>query len=112
MFSKHYRLPAFIRLTNSLIVHSPFFTIRIAKNNLTYNRYGFIISKKIDKRSVVRNRIKRQIRACVEKLHPELITGHDFLLSIKKEAVNQKTEDLYSDINKLFVEKKMYNKFL
>ena len=107
MFARQYRLPASIRLTAPIVVHSPLFLMRIATNNLSYNRYGFLVSKKVDKRSVVRNRVKRRVRACLEKLNPQVITGHDFLLSIKKESVDQKPEILSDVLIKILVDKKL-----
>src|SRR5258706_7046228 len=101
MFARKYRLPAKIRLDNSKNVHSPFFIVKISKNTLVHNRYGFIISKKIDKRATVRNRVKRRIRACIEELHPKMVTGYDLLFIIKKEAIATDTKDYYTVIRNL-----------
>ncbi len=107
MFARKYRLPAKIRLDNSKNVHSPFFIVKISKNTLVHNRYGFIISKKIDKRATVRNRVKRRIRACIEELHPKMVTGYDLLFIIKKEAVEKTTEILFSTISEILIKEKI-----
>lgn len=39
--------------------------IKAAANDLSYSRFGFVISTAVDKRSVVRNRIKRQTREVI-----------------------------------------------
>jgi ribonuclease P protein component len=39
-----------------------FFYLKIKKNNLELSRFGFVVSKKISKSAVVRNKIKRAIR--------------------------------------------------
>jgi len=44
-----------------------FLALKINKNNLSNNRFGFIVSKKISKKAVVRNKIKRQFREIVRK---------------------------------------------
>jgi len=44
-----------------------FLILRINKNDLDNNRFGFIVSKKISKKAVVRNKIKRQLREIVRK---------------------------------------------
>lgn len=54
------------------------------ENTLLYNRYGVIISKKNVKSAVKRNRVKRQIRACIQSLSLEVKSGYDFLFIIKK----------------------------
>ena len=107
MFARKYRLPASVRLEQPLIISSPFFTLRIARNNSADNRYGFIVSKKVDKRAVVRNNIKRRIRTCMETLHPKLVSGHDVLFIVKKEAIEQETEVLSMTIKKLLQERKL-----
>lgn len=44
-----------------------FLVLKINKNNLSNNRFGFIVSKKISKKAVVRNKIKRRLREIVKK---------------------------------------------
>ena len=44
-----------------------FLALKINKNNLNNNRFGFIVSKKVSKKAVVRNKIKRQFREIVRK---------------------------------------------
>jgi len=44
-----------------------FLVLKINKNNLNNNRFGFIVSKKISKKAVARNKIKRQLREIVRK---------------------------------------------
>ena len=79
-------------------MHTPYFVLKIARNNLSYNRYGFIVGKKIDKRAVGRNRLKRRFRAGVETLSHELASGYDILFLLKKEAAEQTTEVLWNEI--------------
>ena len=45
--------------------------IKAANNDLTESRFGFVIGTAIDKRAVVRNRIKRQAREAVRLLFKE-----------------------------------------
>ena len=44
-----------------------FLVLKINKNNLDNNRFGFIVSKKISKKAVIRNKIKRWLREIVRK---------------------------------------------
>ncbi|PLX20432.1 ribonuclease P protein component [Candidatus Parcubacteria bacterium] len=43
-------------------IKNGFFKIFILSNNLKYNRYSIIISKKVSKSAFIRNKIKRTIR--------------------------------------------------
>ena len=44
-----------------------FLVLKINKNNLNSNRFGFIVSKKVSKKAPVRNKIKRRLREIVRK---------------------------------------------
>jgi ribonuclease P protein component len=100
MFQKKYRLPANVRLSHPENTYTAYFLAKIAKNNLDFNRYGFIISKKVAKLAVDRNRLKRRFRAALEEMHKNLPVGYDFLFSLKKEAMDQTTQVLHDEIKK------------
>lgn len=87
MLKKRNRLSAHVRLKNPSVKNLSIATLRIAHNNLAYNRFAFVVSKKIDKRATVRNRIKRQIRFCIEQVLEQLEPGYDMLIIIRKEAL-------------------------
>lgn len=95
MFARNYRLPAQIKLSHPHTIHTPFFILKIATNKLLHNRYGFVAGKVIDKRAVVRNRLKRQFRAYIEQMHPVLQTHHDVLFILKKPATTVLMQHLH-----------------
>ena len=53
---------------------------KTAANNLDAVRFCFIVSKKISNKAVVRNKLKRRLRAIVQKFLPNAILGYDCLL--------------------------------
>lgn len=101
MFQKKFRLSAVTRLSPSTTFFSPFFVCKFGQNHLENNRYGFVVSKKVDKRAVRRNSVKRRLRAQVELFHKKMPQGYDFLFILKKEAVGQKSEIFSREIQKL-----------
>lgn len=102
MLKKEYRLPAKARLNDSSSLNSSSYRLMITKNNLPVSRFGFIINKRIDKRSTVRNRIKRLIRSCIEEMLPKIKTGYDMLFIIRKNVIDRKRITLYDEIENLF----------
>ncbi len=110
MLSKKYRLLEGTRLNESIT--TPFFVIKTAKNEKAYSRFGFTVSKKIDKRAVVRNRIKRQVRSCVEQNLEKIKPGRDILFIIKKGAVGKETGTLCQTVLKEFEKNKFLNNAL
>lgn len=57
-------------------------------NNLTYNRTGFLASKKVGN-SVKRNRAKRLMKESFRKIEAYLPTGYDFII-IARNTINDK----------------------
>ncbi len=78
---------------------TPLFSVRIRKNDVSTNRFGFIISKKINKRAVVRNRLKRQMSVAVGVLPKE--QGNDYIFYMKKVAINTSTGELRATVNRV-----------
>lgn len=95
-------------LKNGKPLFSQSFIIKIVKNNLTINRCGFIISKKISKKAVIRNKLKRQLREIIRQQLNFLKTGYDLIIIVKKNTniINKNYQQLISEINHLL--KKAY----
>lgn len=63
-------------------------------------KIGILVSKKVSKRAVVRNRLKRQVREVVRLLHRDgrLPVGYLLVFSIKAEAKDQLYATLDADV--------------
>ena len=57
-----------------------FLVLKINKNGLDYNRFGFIVSKKVSKKAVKRNQVKRRLREIVKKEMTKIKQGFDVIL--------------------------------
>jgi ribonuclease P protein component len=91
MFKRENRLVPGIRFTNSHSLTTPQFVLKERKNGLNINRFGIVVSKKIDKRAVGRNKIKRCFRSVFLNLEQKMNAGHDILLIIK--GIENKTKE-------------------
>jgi len=94
MLKKKYRLLKETKFDRKDLYTSPFFVLKLAKNEKSFSRFGFVVSKKIDKRATVRNRIKRQIRVCIEDNFDKIKPGHDMLFILKKQTLNKTTKEI------------------
>lgn len=108
MLKKQYRLNAQTRFTQASSFFTPFFTLLVQKNELTHNRYGFVVSKKVDKKAVIRNRIRRQVRSCIEKNFGSIKNGYDMLFLVKKNAANKETSALCEALLGIFKKGNFY----
>lgn len=107
MLKKKYRLGSETKVKFKNFLSTPFFLLKIAENNLVNNRYRFIVSKKIDKRAVIRNKIKRMLSLCIEDMLKETKTGYDMLFLAKKELSNIQQDKLSFYIKTILTEKKL-----
>jgi len=102
MLKRKYRLKQGTRFKNASVLDTSFYKILIAENGLNVNRFGFAVSKKIDKRAVVRNKTRRKVRSCIEKKLENIRKGHDMMFLIKKEAVDESLENICLSIENVF----------
>jgi ribonuclease P protein component len=62
---------------------SPMMVLAFLRNELDYNRFGFVVNKRLGK-AVERNKIKRQLREAVRLRLSEIKPGHDLVLIARK----------------------------
>jgi ribonuclease P protein component len=98
MLKRVYRLPSAVRLVHAKTIPSQIVLLKTSTNGLSYNRFGFTISKKVAKTAVERNRTKRKIRACVESLFEQITKGNDFLFIIRKNVADIDEQMICSEI--------------
>jgi len=55
---------------------------KLIRNNLDHNRFGVLVGLKINKKAVVRNKIKRQIKAAIRLDEPFLKKGYDCVIVV------------------------------
>ena len=69
-----------------------------AANDVEQLRIGFVISKRISKRAVDRNYLKRLLGEAIRPALPELSPGWDIVLSARKDALTADLHLLEQDI--------------
>lgn len=94
MLAKKYRLNLRERPQFTKVFTLPYFVLKTRGNNGLYNRYGFLVSKKIDRRATVRNRLKRVTRSCLEEIFESINIGYDMLFILKKESLKVSRDSL------------------
>jgi len=67
-------------------------------NDVAQLRIGFVVSKRISKRAVDRNYLKRLLGEAIRPLLPELTPGWDIVLSARKDTLTADLHTLEQDI--------------
>jgi len=72
------------------IFKSRVLSLKYLKNSIGLNRFGFVISNKISKKSVERHKIKRRLSGIIKQISPGLEKGFDFVI-IALQGIKDKT---------------------
>lgn len=59
-----------------------FLKIKAVKNNLIQSRFGFVVSGRVSKRAVERNKIKRRLRAIIRNKLSDIKKGFDVIIIV------------------------------
>ena len=74
------------------------FNLQANPNNLGEIRVGYTVSKRVSKLAVVRNRVKRRLRAAAQKSFEGAKAGYDYVIIGKLEAERRDMKLLEGDI--------------
>jgi ribonuclease P protein component len=81
---------------------------KIANNDLGYNRINFIVSTKISKKAVIRNRVKRQLRAIIEIEMKKMVSGKDLIIIALPPIVNLSFSEINLELQASLKKIKLY----
>lgn len=62
------------------LVREDFLSIKFVPNKKKYSRFGFVVSLKVSKKAVVRNKLKRWLRSLVRRNLIEVKKGFDVVV--------------------------------
>lgn len=76
-----------------------FIKIRFLKNNLGITRFGIVISSKISKKAVSRNRVRRRLEEIIRIRLDQIRSGFDIVVLFEPEVIGKN----YKQIEEVFV---------
>lgn len=80
----------------------PNIAIKCLKAGQPYSRFGFIVSNKISKKAIERNRIRRQLREIVRERIDQVLSGFDCVIMVRPDIKKDKFKELEQKIENLF----------
>lgn len=72
-------------------------------------RIGIVVSLKVHKRAVVRNRLKRRVRAALHTLLPRLRPAQWIVISLKPEAAECEYGEFLRELEQLFTKLEVFH---
>ncbi|XOB42754.1 MAG: ribonuclease P protein component [Candidatus Nealsonbacteria bacterium] len=79
-----------------------FIALKINKNNFKNSRFGFVVSLKVSKKAVVRNKVKRRLREIVRARIKDIKKGIDVVLIALPDSATKEFEETEKLVEKLF----------
>jgi ribonuclease P protein component len=76
-------------------------SVKIVPNGLELSRLGFIVSNRVSKKAVKRNRIKRLLREAVRLRWLEIKPGMDAVIMVRSDISDQKMNDVDKAVDSL-----------
>ena len=74
------------------------------------SQFAITVSKKISKKAIVRNQIKRRLREKVRIELPRLKKGIDGVIIVRPGVVKEKNQEISKNLNKIFLRAKLIRK--
>lgn len=66
------------------------------------NRFALVISTKVSKKAVARNRLRRRAWAAIDRILPRMKPAHDIVINFFPQALEYSVADLQAKIEKSF----------
>ncbi len=102
MLKKQNRLGKITKKKEDKLFSFPLFSLRVSDNGEKTTRFAFIVSKKIDKRAVIRNRTKRVLRGAVEEIAEKVKGGKNVIIVSKKALAPNQKEEIFAYLQGVF----------
>ena len=85
-----------------------FLILKFQSNDLALSRIGFVVSKKVSKKAVLRNKLKRRLREAVNSELARLRPGFDLVFFAKREIQEKEFSDIEQMVKHLLEKAKLY----
>ena len=73
--------------------------MKISPNGLAQSRAVVVVSKKIDKRAVIRNRIRRRLTGRLAEIWTTVPSGYDIVVSVHADLSDLPAQEIASTLN-------------
>lgn len=84
--------------------------VKALSKELAANKYGIIVSTKVSKKAIDRNKIKRQIREIIHSRLEEIAQGYEVIIIILPKTKEKKYDEIKDSLIKHFIKLKLLKK--
>ena len=83
------------------IFHSPLFGLLVLTTEDKVKEFGLIISKKVSKKAVARNKVKRLLAEAIRRNLDKINEGYRMIFLVKPSILGKKAEEIEGEVIKL-----------
>ncbi len=87
----------------------PEMTLRYIETKQKESRFGIVISSKVSKKAVLRNKVKRRLRDIIKKKHDKIKMGYDIVVILKKRGIDANFARLDLALETLLKKARLYD---
>ena len=80
-------------IKNGKCLKNKYYVIHLKPNNLSYDRYGISVSKKLGN-AVFRNKYKRKLRSIIDNYKKIYVNSTDYIIILRKEGLSRSFSEL------------------
>ncbi len=92
---------------NSKSFKNNLFILKVIKNNLKLNRFGFVVSQKVSKKAIVRNKVKRRLSEAIRDKMKNMEIGTDSVLIALSGIEKKEFSEIKKAINDALIRAKL-----
>jgi len=86
-----------------------FLVVKACSNKQPATRVGFVVSKKVSKKAVLRNKTKRRLREAVTALLPQIRHGYDLVFFSRPQIIEKDLPAIKDEAEQLLKRLKLLN---
>ena len=90
------------------VINSDLMSIRVLTNGMENTRVGFIVSKKVSKKAVLRNKIKRIFREVMRGNIGKMKGGFDVIVTAKGKIFEAQSEEIDETMKRLLEKSNLF----
>ena len=79
-------------------INTPLFNLKISESGEEETKFGFVVSKKVSKKAVLRNKTKRVLQEAAREVLDTMTTGKNIIIYAKTTFTYKDTEEVKKNI--------------
>jgi ribonuclease P protein component len=94
---------------NARSAYNNLFSVKALSNNLSHNRFGIIVSLKVSKKAIERNKIKRRVREALRFFDDQITIHQDVVIVCRPSLINVNLKEIKNSLQLIFKRLKLIN---